>query len=143
MMKNQLKKSNRFQYSESLIARSKKLWIAMLPLLLFLVSNISSAQTPVPMSSQIGLTYTENFNDIASWTSITGPVVTPGRWNSYPITPGGSANDGKRTTKSSVAFTTTTGGGVQKGTNNLVFLSTGSGATSEAVAVDYYWILPV
>ncbi|MBL0047662.1 MAG: T9SS type A sorting domain-containing protein [Bacteroidetes bacterium] len=136
MMKNQLKKSNRFQYSESLIARSKKLWIAMLPLLLFLVSNISSAQTPVPMSSQIGLTYTENFNDIASWTSITGPVVTPGRWNSYPITPGGSANDGKRTTKSSVAFTTTTGGGVQKGTNNLVFLSTGSGATSEAVAVD-------
>ncbi len=105
--------------------------------LLFLIPFLDvSAQTPVPMSSQPGNTYTENFADMANWTNNFAAGIGANRWASYPITTGGTANDGKRTTKSSATFVTTTSGGVQKGTQNLVFLSTGSTATSEAVAVD-------
>ncbi len=95
-----------------------------------------NAQTPVPMVSQPSNTFTENFADIANWTNNFAAGAGANRWASYPVTTGGTANDGKRTTKSSATFVTTTAGGVQKGTQSLVFLSTGSGATSEAVAVD-------
>lgn len=95
------------------------------------------AQTPVPMASQPGNTYTENFADIANWSAGFTSGIGASRWASYPITTGGTANDGKRTTKSSATFSTTTTGGIQRGTQNLVFLSTGSGTTSEAVAVDF------
>ena len=93
-------------------------------------------QSPVPMSSQPGLSYTENFSDITNWTDNFSAGIGANRWKSYPITAGGTANDGKRTTKSSAAFVSSTSGGAQKGTGNLVFLSTGSGTSSEAVAVD-------
>ena len=98
--------------------------------------EVGWGQTPVPMSSQPGLSYTENFADIANWANNFASGIGANRWTSYPITAGGSANDGIRTTKSSATFVTSTSGGVQKGTGNFVFLSTGSGATSEAVAVD-------
>ena len=99
-------------------------------------AQVSFGQSPVPMSSQPGLTYNENFSDISNWTNNFTAGIGASRWASYPITSGGSANDGKRTTKSSASFVITTAGGIQKGTGNLVFLSTGSTATSEAVAVD-------
>jgi hypothetical protein len=98
--------------------------------------QLGFGQTPVPMSLQPGNTYSENFSDIANWTNNFASGIGANRWASYPITTGGNANDGKRTTKSSASFSTSSGGGVQKGTGNLVFLSTGSSTTSEAVAVD-------
>ncbi len=110
-----------------------KICFALLMLIPFLQVN---AQTPVPMLSQPSTTYTENFADISAWTSNFASGIGANRWASYPITTGGTANDGKRTTKSSATFSTTTSGGVQRGTQNLVFLSTGSGTPSEAVAVD-------
>lgn len=94
-------------------------------------------QTPVPMASQAGLSYTENFADITNWTNDFTAGTGANRWKSYPLTLGGSANDGVRTTKSSATFVTGVSGGVQKGTGNLVFLSTGNSTLSEAVAVDF------
>lgn len=61
-------------------------------------------QTPVPVASQIGLTYTENFADIANWTNNFASGIGASRWASYPITTGGTANDGIRTTKSSITL---------------------------------------
>lgn len=105
--------------------------------LLFLLTFAGmNAQTPVPMLSQPSTTYTENFADIANWTNNFAAGTGANRWASYPITTGGTANDGKRTTKSSATFVTGTSGGVQKGTQSMVFLSTGSSTPSEAVAVD-------
>jgi trimeric autotransporter adhesin len=112
-------------------------FLQILLVLAFLgLGHLGFGQTPVPMLSQSGNTYSENFSDIANWTNNFAAGVGANRWASYPITTGGTANDGKRTTKSSASFSTSSAGGVQKGTGNLVFLSTGSGATSEAVAVD-------
>jgi hypothetical protein len=103
----------------------------------FLLSfSKGNAQTPVPMASQPGNTYTENFSDMANWTNNFAAGIGANRWASYPLTTGGSANDGKRTTKNSATFSTGVAGGVQKGTGNLIFLSTGSSTPSEAVAVD-------
>ena len=99
--------------------------------------GVSWGQTAVPMSSQVGLTYTENFSDIANWTNNFAAGTGASRWASYPTTAGGSANDGVRTTKTSATFVSGFAGGVQKGTGNLIFLSTGSTAPSEAVAVDF------
>ena len=105
--------------------------------LLLLVSfTKGNAQTPVPMASQPGNIYTENFSDMVNWTNNFAAGIGANRWGSYPTTTGGSANDGKRTTKNSATFSTGVAGGVQRGTGNLVFLSTGSSTPSEAVAVD-------
>jgi len=131
-------------YSTELTISSspKRKFIAATPFRLLMVFVLCMsvgkgwAQTPVPMSSQPGLSYTENFADITNWGNDFVSGIGANRWKSYPITAGGTANDGKRTTKSSATFVTGTSGGVQKGTGNFVFLSTGSTATSEAVAVD-------
>lgn len=40
-----------------------------LGLMLCLLPNLVSGQTAVPMASQGGLSYTENFTDIANWTN--------------------------------------------------------------------------
>ena len=93
------------------------------------------AATPYVLS---GGDYAEGFGDIANWTANFAGGIGAAPWGSYPITSGGSANDGIRTTKSSATFVTGTTGGIQKGTGTLVFLSTGSGTPSEAVAVDLF-----
>jgi hypothetical protein len=121
------------------IKHSSRQWIVsvVLMMVMMLSGGVSWGQTPVPMSSQPGLSFTENFASIATWTDNFASGTGANRWASYPTTTGGSANDGKRTTKSSAVFVISTAGGIQKGTGNLVFLSTGSGTTSEAVAVDF------
>ena len=109
----------------------------MLLMVFVLSSLVSRAQTPVPMSSQSGLSYTENFADITNWTANFAAGIGANRWASYPITAAGTVPDGKKTTKSSATFATSVSGGVQKGTGNFVFLSTGSSTATEAVAVDF------
>jgi len=80
--------------------------------------------------------YLADFADIANWANDFTAGIGTTNFASYPITAGGTANDGIRTTKSSATFVTSTSGGIQKGTGSLLFLSTGSGTTQEAVAVD-------
>jgi len=107
---------------------------SLLLLAVFLMGwNVSWGQTPYPMSSG---NYSENFADIVNWGNNFVSGTGANRWASYPTTAGGSANDGVRTTKSSATFASNTAGGIQKGTENLVFLSTGSSPTSQAVAIN-------
>lgn len=80
---------------------------------------------------------TWNFSDIANWTNNFTSGVDASNWSSVGIIgTGNSVTTGTRTTKSSATFVTTTTGGIQKGAQSLVFLSTGSTTTPEAVAVD-------
>jgi len=91
------------------------------------------AATPYVMANG---DFLADFADIANWANDFTSGIGTTNFASYPITAGGTANDGVRTTKSSATFVSNTAGGIQKGTGSLLFLSTGSGATQEAVAVD-------
>lgn len=103
-------------------------------LLVLLVSGKSWGATPYVMS---GGNYSESFADIANWTNDFAAGAGASYWASVGIIgTGTSVTTGVRTTKSSATFATSTTGGIQKGTQALMFLSTGSGATPEAVAAD-------
>jgi hypothetical protein len=78
-----------------------------------------------------------NFSDLTHWGNafVCGSGSDP--WtNVAVIGTGTSVTNGTRTTKSSATFVSGASGGLQRGTSNLLFLSTGSSATPEAVAVD-------
>jgi len=91
-------------------------------------------QTPYEMSSG---NKTWNFADIANWSNNFASGVDAANWSSVGVIGSGtSVTTGTRTTKSSATFVSTSTGGLQKGTGNMVFLSTGSSNTPEAVAVD-------
>lgn len=105
-------------------------------LVAFFATVMGWGQTAVPMSSQNNLTYTENFADISNWSNNFASGIGANRWTSVGLNSTGTIPDGKKTTKSSATFVTSTAGGIQKGTQALQFLSTGSGANAEAVAVD-------
>jgi hypothetical protein len=100
-------------------------------------SNMSWGQTAFNMSSG---NYSANFADIASWSANFTSGIGAINFSSVAIGAGsGAANNvtaGTRTTKSSATFVTSSTGGIQKGTQAFQFLSTGSTATPEAVAVD-------
>ncbi|MCX2583995.1 lamin tail domain-containing protein [Pedobacter sp. MR22-3] len=103
----------------------------------FLVCQFAKAQTPVPMASQPGNTYTENFSSIASWTNGFGSGTVASAFKAVPVNPSGTIPDGVRTTASSATFTTGSSGGVQKGTQNIQLLSTGATDNTSATAIDF------
>ncbi len=86
--------------------------------------------------------YLENFADIANWSNGFTSGMGTGPWNPVAINANGTIPDGVRTTVQSSTFTTSTAGGIQKGTaqttptQSLVFLSTGATANTNSVAVD-------
>ena len=93
-------------------------------------------QTPVPMISQSGLTYTEGFSDIANW----GPNFASGTgassWKGVVINSSGTIGDGVRTTTPTTTFaTSTSAGGVHKGTGNIQLLSV---STANSCAIDFF-----
>jgi hypothetical protein len=117
----------------------------MLPLVLLLACSQLFAQTPIPMSSQVAYTYTETFNDIANWTYSISPVdgtFTAGTgaaaWKGSAVVATGAVPDGKKLTTASIAFASGSGGGVQRGTNNLVMLATGTTDNTTATAIDFF-----
>jgi hypothetical protein len=80
---------------------------------------------------------TWDFADMANWTNNFASGTDALNWSSVgTIGSGTSVTTGTRTTKSSATFVTSSTGGLQKGTQAMVFLSTGSTTTPEAVAVD-------
>ena len=122
---------------------------AMLFLAIILLPRCLSAQTPVPMSSQSGLTYTENFADIANWVNsasagssyLTGTGAT--RWASV-ATGTGTIPNATATTQATTTFTTSaSSAGVQRGSlsgnvpGTLVLLTTGTSDNTTATAVDF------
>lgn len=115
-----MKTTLRLQFSKALI-------IVMLGFF-----NIGYAQH-YPMN---GGNYSQDFADIANWSNNFASGVGASNWSAVVANSSGTIPDGKKTTKSSATFTTSTAGGVQKGSGALLFLSTGSAANGEAVAVD-------
>lgn len=100
----------------------------------FLLVGSVEGQTYYNMSSG---NYTQNFADISNWATNFTSGVGASNWSSVGIIGSGtSVTTGTRTTKSSATFVTGSSGGIQKGTQSLLFLSTGSGSPAEAVAVD-------
>ena len=101
--------------------------------LMFGVGNVWG-QTYYNMSSG---NKTWNFADMANWTNNFASGTDAANWRSVGIIGSGtSVTTGTRTTKSSATFVSSTTGGLQRGTEAMVFLSTGSSSTPEAVAVD-------
>jgi hypothetical protein len=99
---------------------------------------------PVPMASQPGLSYTQNFSDIATWTAF---FVSGNGANHFDgLSSGGTGtipNPGVLTVTTG-NFTTGTSGGVQKGTDqspatqSIVLLTTGSTDNTSSAAIDFY-----
>lgn len=109
---------------------------------LFLVAG-SFAQTPVPMASQPGLSYTENFADIANWTNGFAGGIGANRFGAVAVNATGTIPDGVRITAATSTFQTAQTGGVQRGTSqtpstqSIVLLSTGSTDNSSSAAIDF------
>ena len=111
-----------------------------------------SAQIPVNMSAQKNFTYAETFADIANWTFNTTPVdgtfaygIGADAWRGIAV--GGTTavpNAAKitgQTTSFQVPFgtaTTITGTGIQKGTESVVLLTTGTTDNSTSIAIDFF-----
>jgi hypothetical protein len=119
----------------------KKIYFFLFLLVFF---NAAFSQTPVSMSSQPGLTYTETFADIANWTNNFAAGTGANRWGSVAVNATGAIPDGIKTTTSTATFATGTSGGVQRGsaetpaTTTIELLSTGTTANTTAVAIDFF-----
>eukprot|EP01036_Dinobryon_divergens_P030764 gene30764-40059_t len=98
----------------------------------------TSGPIAVIMSCQTGLSYTEDFSDIASWANGFTSGIGANRWWPVGVTATGTIPDGVRTTVSSANFSTGTSGGVQKGTGTLMFLTTGTTNNTTSLAADFF-----
>ena len=113
-------------------------------LLFLLMLHYVDAQTPVPMATQPGKTYTENFADIANWTNGFAAGIGANRWTPKASGGLGTIPNGINTPTSTLTFVTTTNGGVQRGTSqtpsaqNIVLLTTGASNNSSAAAIDFH-----
>ena len=104
---------------------------------------LAKSQTPVPMSSQPGLIYTENFADITNWTfnGTTGTFSAgtgSAPWKGNPGAAGSGIPTPNVMTTSTLAFTTGSTGGVQKGTGVIQFLTTGTTANTTSLGFDLF-----
>lgn len=100
-------------------------------------STTAKVIVPVPMASQMSLTYTENFTDEANWGNGFNFGTGTAPWGHVGVNGAGTIPDGVRTTVSTATFTnSSTTGGLQRGSlvatgsNNvpgtIVQLSTGA-----------------
>lgn len=107
--------------------------------LLFLCSAVGSmAQTPVPLASQPGATYTENFADIANWTNGFASGIGASRFQGVGVSGSATIPSANRTTVSSLVFASGASGGVQRGSGNIQLLSTGGTDNTTSVAFDFF-----
>ena len=121
-MKNILRNSN-FGFMKWCVALIAAGWM---------VGATGSAQTPYQMSSG---DKTWNFSDIANWTPNFASGIDAANWGSVAINASGTVGDGVKISTSTAAFSTGSGGGVQKGTGNVYLLSSG---TANSCAIDLY-----
>jgi Calx-beta domain len=87
----------------------------------------SRAATAVPMSTTV--VYVETFADMANWTNNFAAGIGANRYSA--VTAGAFPNPTQTT-----VFTTSTTGGVQKGTGNIILLATGATDNTSAAAFD-------
>jgi hypothetical protein len=97
----------------------------------------------VPMASQGGYTYTENFGDIANWGDNFNGGTGAQYWSAVAVNATGTIPNGTKITAATNAFATISSGGVQRGSlspnpaGTIVLLSTGSTDNSSACAIDF------
>lgn len=90
------------------------------------------------MASQVGLTYTEDFADIANWTDGFTAGIGANRFAPVPVLNTGTIPAPAKTTVSTAAFAATpSSSGVQRGTANIVLLATGTTDNTTATAFDF------
>ena len=105
---------------------------------LLFAGTMAWAQTPVPMASQPGLTYTENFADITNWTNGFAAGIGANRWASVGNNTIGTVPNATTIINSTATFqANSTSTGVQKGTGRIQFLGTGTTDNSAALAIDF------
>ncbi len=104
-----------------------------------------AAQVPVPMASQPGLTYTEDFADIKNWADNFTAGDGTNRFSSVLLNSDGTIPDGARITHSTNAFKSgpspSSGNGVQKGSvspNPIGTIVLYAGGNIAAVAIDFH-----
>lgn len=131
-----------------------KKYFFLIGILLSITTTKALAQTPVNMSLQNGLTYDENFNNIANWTFNTSPTngtltggVGANHWKGIDVaTTTPAIPNGARVTHLSNFFQTqsSSGGvpiyssGIYKGNQSLIMLTTGATDNTSAIAFDLY-----
>jgi len=110
-------------------------------------SAFTCTPLPVPMASQSGLSYTQDFSDVGSW----GDFFTSGNganhFGGLSANLTGTIPDGIKITASSANFQSngfTSSGGVHRfidattPTQSIIFLSTGSPDNTTSTALDFY-----
>jgi len=106
--------------------------------------NFINTPLPVPMASQPGLSYTQNFSDIATWSSFFINGNGANHFNGLSIAGSASIPNPNVFTTVTTSFVTGTSGGVQKGTDqspatqSIVLLSTGPTNNTSSAAIDFY-----
>ncbi len=106
--------------------------------------DISFGQTPVPMASQPGLSYTENFADIANWANNFAAGSGANRFTSVAVGGSTAIPSATKITTATSTFVTSSAGGVQKGsdqtapTTSIVLLTTGTSDNSTSAAIDLF-----
>lgn len=92
---------------------------------------------PVPMASQEDLIYKETFDNIATWGNGFTTGIGANHFAPVPVSTTGTIPSATRVTTNSV-FASGTSGGVQKGTQNIILLSTGGTDNTTSTAIDLY-----
>lgn len=96
------------------------------------------------MATQPGLTYTEDFSDIANWTNGFASGIGANRFAGVAVNATGTIPSGAKITTATTAFVTMSAGGVQRGTdqatplNTIILLSVGTGDNTTSDAIDLY-----
>jgi len=81
--------------------------------------------------------YSQNFADIANWGNNFASGTGAANYSAVAVNTTGTIPDGVKTTVSSATFqASTSSGGIQRGSGNLLFLSTGTSNNANSVAVD-------
>ena len=100
-----------------------------------LASTVFAGNPPTPYVMSTG-DFFENFSDIANWGDGFTSGIGAAPWSTNAINSSGTIPDGVKITTSSAKFATGSGGGVQKGDNALMFLTTGSTDNTSSLGVD-------
>lgn len=109
--------------------------LVVLVLATSLTGNGALAATPYTMATG---DYSEGFGDIANWTANFAGGIGATYWGSVAVNAAGTIPDGSKTTVATTTFVSGTSGGVQKGSGNIQFLSTGTADNSSSCAIELF-----
>ncbi len=107
--------------------------IVLLFLVLIGFTNVMRGQTYYNMTSA---DYSENFSDITNWTNNFAAGIGAAYWGAVATNSTGTIPDGVKITNATSTFVTGSSAGVQRGSGNIVLLTTGSTDNTSSCAID-------